>query len=82
MGTQLIVRLEDDLKSKLTKLAKAEGKPTSQVVRELVRNYVQERDLEGYIDDLWARTGKRLKSRNVRSRDIARAVKSVRARAK
>ena len=80
MNTQLIVRLEEELKSKITKLAKAEGKTTSQVVRELVRNYVQERDMEGYIDDLWARIGTKLKARNVRRRDIARAVRNVRAR--
>jgi predicted DNA-binding protein len=82
MSTQLIVRLDEDLKSKITKLAKAEGKTTSEVVRDLVRNYVQERDIEGYIDDLWARIGKKLKARNVRSRDIARAVKKARARAR
>jgi len=82
MDTQLIVRLEEELKSKITKLAKAEGKTTSQVVRELVRNYVQERDMEGYVDDLWARVGKRLKARDVRSADIARAVKDARAQSK
>lgn len=82
MDTQLIVRLEEELKSKITKLAKAEGKTTSQVVRELVRNYVQERDMEGYVDDLWARIGKSLKARNVRNGDIARAVKDVRAQSK
>jgi len=82
MDTQLIVRLEEELKSKITKLAKAEGKTTSQMVRELVRNYVQERDMEGYVDDLWARIGKSLKARNVRNGDIARAVKDVRAQSK
>ncbi len=82
MASQLIVRLEEETKSKMAKLAKAEGKTTSQVVRELVRNYIQERDIEGYIDDLWARVGKKLEGRNVRNRDVARAVKRVRARSK
>jgi predicted DNA-binding protein len=40
MTTQMIVRLDAGTKTKLTKFAQTEGKNTSQVVRELIENYM------------------------------------------
>jgi len=79
MTTQMIVRLDSEIKTKLTKLARAEGKNTSQVVRELIENYIQDRDMGAYIDDLWNRVGKKLKSRGIGSDDIERAIHDFRA---
>ena len=53
MSTQMIIRVEPVLKDKVNVLAKAEGKTTSEVVRELLEEYVRERDMGAYIDDLW-----------------------------
>ena len=78
MTTQLMIRLESELKAKVARLAAAEGKSTSQVVRELILGHVQDRDIEGYVDDLWNRVGKKLKSRGVTQRTINRAVKKAR----
>lgn len=36
----MIIRIDSEIKSKIDKLAKANGKTTSQVVRNLVDNYV------------------------------------------
>jgi len=82
MTTQMIVRLDSDTKTKLTKLARTEGKNTSQVVRELIENYIQERDMGAYIDDLWNRVGKKLKARGIGSDDIERTIHDVRASGK
>jgi len=79
MTTQMIIRLNSETKAKLTKLARAEGKSNSQVIRELIQNYIQERDMRGYIDDLWSRAGKKLKSRGVKIADIERAIREARA---
>lgn len=79
MSTQVIIRLDTETKNKLTKLAKSEGKNSSQVIRELIQNYIQEHDMAGYIDDLWSRTGKKLKSRGVKIGDIERVIGEVRA---
>ncbi|NIP61385.1 MAG: ribbon-helix-helix protein, CopG family [Nitrosopumilaceae archaeon] len=79
MTTQMIIRLDSETKTKLTKLAQAEGKNTSQVVRELIEDYIQNRDMGSYIDDLWDRLGKKLKARNVGSREIERAIYESRA---
>ncbi|MBT8372061.1 MAG: ribbon-helix-helix domain-containing protein [Deltaproteobacteria bacterium] len=40
MTTQMIVRINPELKNKVYKLAKSEGKNVSEVVRELLENYM------------------------------------------
>ncbi len=78
MSTQMIIRLDDDTKNKIVKFAKAEGKNTSQVVRELIAQYIQERDIGAYVDDLWQRTGSKLKDKGVSPQSIDSTIKQVR----
>ena len=80
MTSQMIVRLDAELKAKVNNLAKAEGKSVSQVVRELIEGYVRDRDISSYIDDLWERVGDKLTARRVKPQDIQRAIREVRAR--
>ena len=79
MTSQLIVRLDSELKVRLQRLAQTEGKTTSQVVRELIETYIQERDLKGFVDTLWNRIGSRLESHDIGPEDIERAIRDVRA---
>ena len=53
MATQMMVRIDPEVKSRFNKLARAEGKTTSQMVRELMEDYIKERDIGVYIDELW-----------------------------
>lgn len=78
MTTQMIVRMDPLIKQRLNKLARREGKSTSQMVRELIEGYIQENDIGVYIDDLWDRIGGSLKSKEVQPRDINKTVKAVR----
>ena len=80
MVTQMIVRINPELKNKVNKLAKAEGKNVSEVVRELLENYVRDRDIGSYIYDLWERIGTKLKSRGYNLKDIYRVIQDVRTR--
>ncbi len=80
MSTQMIVRIEPDLKNKVNRFAKAEGKTTSEVVRELLEDYVRSRDIGAYIDDLWDRIGKKLQSKRVGPDEIQRIIKELRGR--
>ncbi len=80
MTTQMIVRINPELKTKVNNLAKAEGKSVSEVVRELLEEYVRDRDIGSYIDDLWGRIGGRLSSRGLTSKDIQRTIREVRAK--
>lgn len=78
MTTQMIVRMDPKMKDRLDRLAKLEGKTTSQMVRELIEEQLNERDIGTYIDDLWDRIGAKLKSKGAREADINRAIKEVR----
>lgn len=78
MTTQMIIRMDPELKEKLNRLAKTEGKTTSQMVRGLIEDYIKEHDISSYIDNLWDRVGKKLKTRGVTPSGIERAIKAVR----
>jgi len=78
MTTQMIIRMDPDLKDRFNKLVRMEGKTSSQMVRELIEDYIEERDIGTYVDDLWGRIGGKLRSKGVRQRDIDKAIKEVR----
>ena len=78
MTEQMIIRIDRELKSRISALAKAEGKNVSQVVRELIEDYVRTRDIGPYIDDLWNRIGGKLKTRKIGAREIRQAIRKVR----
>ncbi len=78
MTTQMIVRIDREVKQRFSKLARVEGKTSSQMMRELIEDYIKERDIGTYVDDLWSRIGRKLKSKGVKQRDISRANKKAR----
>lgn len=78
MSTQMIIRIDDEVKSRLGRLARIEGKTTSEMVRGLIEEYIKERDIGAYIDDLWNRIGKKLKSKGVTPATINKAIKAAR----
>lgn len=78
MSDQLLIRIDPDLKASLERLSRAEGKTTSHTVRELIRDYVRDRDVAGYIDGLWERIGRKLGERGAKPADVVKAVDDVR----
>jgi len=78
MTTQMIIRIDPEVKDRFNKLARVEGKTSSQMVRELIEGYIKERDIGVYIDDLWERIGGKLKSKGVRQRDVNKAIREAR----
>ena len=78
MTTQMIIRIDSGMKNRLNKLARVEGKTTSQMVRELIEDYLREKDIGTYIDDLWDRIGGKLRSKGINQRDIHRTIKESR----
>jgi len=81
MSSQMIIRIEPELKDKVSRAAKAEGKTTSEVVRALIEEYVRDRDMGAYIDGLWERIGNKLASGSVTGKDVAKAIKEARRKA-
>ena len=80
MTTQMIVRIDPDLKAKVNNFAKIEGKSVSEVVRELLEEYVKNRDIGSYIDNLWDRIGGKLASSGVGPKDVKRVIREVRVK--
>ena len=78
MSTQMIIRIDNEVKTRLNKLARIEGKTTSEMVRGLIEEYIKERDIGSYIDDLWDRTGKKLKSKGITPTAIKKAIRASR----
>ncbi len=78
MSDQLLIRIDPDIKKRLDHLSRAEGKTSSGVVRELISDYIKRRDISGYIDALWERIGRKLRSRGAKSSDVGRAIAQAR----
>ena len=78
MSTQMIVRVEPGLKDKVNRFARAEGKTTSDVVRELLEEYVTSRDISSYVDNLWERIEGRLSKQGVTAERIERTIREIR----
>ena len=78
MTTQMIIRIDSEMKNRLNKLARVEGKTTSQMVRELIEDYIREKDIGSYIDNLWDRIGGKLRAKEINQKDINRAIKESR----
>lgn len=80
MTTQMIVRIDPDLKAKVNNFAKIEGKSVSEVVRELLEDYVKTRSMDSYIDNLWERIGGKLASSGIGPKDVERVIRDVRTK--
>lgn len=75
---QLTVRIDDDLKDHLQTLARREGKSTSDVVRELVQRYVQDRDRGAALKALWHRMQQNAEAAGTRPEEVETAIQTVR----
>jgi predicted DNA-binding protein len=78
MSTQMIIRIDPELKSRLNRLARIEGKTTSEKIRELIEGYIKDRDISAYIDDLWDRVGGKLKRKGIKPKAIGKAIREAR----
>ena len=78
MDTQMIIRIDPNLKTKVSQLAKTEGKNLSELVRELLIKYTKDRDMSSYIDNLWNIIGQKFAKTNVSETDIEKTIKEVR----
>jgi predicted DNA-binding protein len=78
MSTQMIIRIDPATKARFDRLARAEGKNSSRVVRELMAAYLVEHDLASSVDGIWNRLKVEMKAAGSGPRDVARAVGDAR----
>jgi predicted DNA-binding protein len=79
MDKNLILRIDDSLKSKVEYLARTEGKNSSIVIRELLTEYVKKRDIGSCVDSLWDSISMDLKKHGANPNKISKAIREVRA---
>jgi hypothetical protein len=66
-------RIDAEFRGRFSKLA---GRKRKMQVR--WQEIMKEKEISTYVDDLWNRIGRKLKSREVRPKDIGRAIKVAR----
>jgi predicted DNA-binding protein len=82
VNTQVIVRIDPEVKEKVSNLAKNEGKNISEIVRELLDGYIKNRDIGGYIDDLWKRIGAKIGQTGIGLSEIDSVISQIRTQKK
>jgi hypothetical protein len=79
MPSQLLIRIDDDLKEKIRRLSHLEKKSVSEKIRELVAEYVAEHDMESALKDLWNDIGQAIKKKGYKESDVKRLIKEARS---
>ena len=82
MANSMLIRLDQDVKTRISRLAKLEGKTSSQIIRELISEYIKERDISSYIDSLWTRISEEIRNSGFKEKDINKAIEEVRSKKK
>jgi predicted DNA-binding protein len=78
MGSQLVVKLDEEKKEKFQRLVRMEGKSASEKIREMIEDYIAETDISHVIDNLWARIGLKIKDKGFKEADIDKMIKDSR----
>jgi predicted DNA-binding protein len=82
MKKRLIIRIDEELKSKFSKIARIEGKTASEKIRELVSAYTVENDFAAAVDSLWDRISEKIENGGFKQEDIDKKIKEARSRKK
>lgn len=79
MTSQILVRIDSELKEKIQRLSHFEKKSVNEKIRELVAEYVKEHDMEASMKALWDEAGRDLKKRGHKASDVRRMIKEARS---
>jgi predicted DNA-binding protein len=79
MGSQIIVKIDEEKKEKFSRLVRMEGKSASGKMREMIEDYIEKNDISYVIDNLWARIGLKIKDKGFKEADIEQMIKDARA---
>lgn len=79
MNTSILIRVDKDKKERFERMARRRGKTTSEVVREMMDEYVERHDMRGYLSKLISDIGEDFKKQGITQADIDRTIKEVRA---
>jgi predicted DNA-binding protein len=75
----MIIRVDFNTKSKFQKIARMEGKTTSEKIREMMKDYIAQKDFAAAVDRVWDKITTEFKKRGITENDIEKTIKEVRA---
>ncbi len=79
MVSQVLIRVDKELKDKFRRISRGEQKSVNEKVRELMEEYVKEHDVEATMRSLWDEIGQSLKEKGYKASDVKKMVKEVRS---
>lgn len=79
MATQILVRVDKDIKNKFQRLSRFEQKSVNEKIRELMEEYVREHSIEDAMKSLWDDMGESLKKKGYKESDVEKTIRKVRA---
>jgi len=74
--------MDDEKKDRFDRMARRSGKSSSEVIRELVDDYIQRNDMRSYLKTAMDEIGHEMKRKGVTQPEINKAVKEVRLQAR
>ncbi len=78
MVSQVLIRVDKELKDKFQRLSRTEQKSVNEKVRELMEEYVKEHDMEAAMRSLWDEIGQSLRKKGSKASDVSKMIKEVR----
>jgi predicted DNA-binding protein len=78
MVSQVLIRVDQELKDKFRRLSRTEQKSVNEKVRELMEEYVKEHDMEAAMRSLWDEIGQSLRKKGYKASDVNKMIKRVR----
>lgn len=79
MTSQVLVRVDKDIKDKFQRLSRFEHKSVNEKLRELMKEYVEEHNIEVTMKGLWSEIGGSLKKKGFKVSDVEKTVRKVRS---
>ena len=79
MTSQILVRVDKELKEKFQRLTGIERKSINEKVRELMEEYVREHSMESSMKKLWDDIGRSMKKKGYKESDVEKMIRKVRS---
>ncbi len=78
MTSQILVRVDKNLKDKFRRLSGTERKSVNEKLRELMEEYVKEHSLAPAMESLWDEVGLSMKKKGYKAADVEKMVRKIR----
>ena len=78
MVSQMLIRVDKELKDKFQRLSRTEQKSVNEKVRDLMEEYVRDHDMEAAMRSLWDEIGQSLRKKGYKASDVNKIIKEVR----